>query len=158
MKNIDLTLTYQELTFDELAPREQELVTLARVASQRAYAPYSKFQVGAAILLSNGEIVTGSNQENAAFPSGTCAERTAAFWAHSQYPKAAFKAIAVAAFNTSGREIEEPVAPCGAGRQVLLEFEKLAVDNVKVLLVGHNKIYVIDSVKSLLPFAFIDFE
>ena len=158
MKNIDLTLTYQELTFDELAPREQELVTLARVASQRAYAPYSKFQVGAAILLSNGEIVTGSNQENAAFPSGTCAERTAAFWAHSQYPKAAFKAIAVAAFNTSGREIEEPVAPCGACRQVLLEFEKLAGDNVKVLLVGHNKIYVIDSVKSLLPFAFIDFE
>lgn len=157
MKEKDLVIKIQELSYDELSERQKRLVDLAREATNRSYAPYSHFRVGAAIELSNGEIVTGSNQENAAFPSGTCAERTAAFYAHASYPDARFKAIAIAAVGTDGKEIVDPVAPCGACRQSLLEFETLAKDNVEVILVGSRAIYVLPSVKSTLPLAFSEF-
>ncbi len=130
---------------------------MAREATGRSYAPYSKFRVGAAIELDNGQIVTGSNQENAAFPSGTCAERTAAYYAHATYPDARFKTIAIAAVGTDGHEIPEPVAPCGACRQALLEYETLAHHNVEVILVGSRAIYVMPSVRSTLPLAFSEF-
>ena len=91
--------------YDELGCGERAVVDEARKATFRAYAPYSKFCVGAAILLDNGEIITGSNQENVAYPSGTCAERTACFYAHAQFPDAQFKAIAIAARDTSGEEV-----------------------------------------------------
>jgi cytidine deaminase len=122
-----------------------------------AYAPYSKFHVGAAILLDNDVIVTGANQENAAFPSGTCAERTTCYYAHAQYPQASFKAIAIAARDTTGEEVKAPISPCGACRQALLEYETLAGEGIKVILVSSNDIYILPSVKSLMPLAFTEF-
>ena len=101
--------------------------------------------------------ITGANQENVAYPSGTCAERTAAYYAHATYPDARFKTIAIAAVGTDGHEIPEPVAPCGACRQALLEYETLAHHNVEVILVGSRAIYVLPSVRSTLPLAFSEF-
>ena len=157
MKQLQTTLTYIEASYDELTDAQRTLVDRARAATGTSYAPYSKFRVGAAIRLSNGEIVSGSNQENAAYPSGICAERTAAFYAHAAFPEARFEAIAIAAIGTNGNEIVDPVAPCGACRQSLLEFETLAKDNVEVILVGSRAIYILPSVKSTLPFAFTEF-
>ena len=157
MKNKELITPIVEWSYEELDDTRRRLVDNARLATERSYAPYSNFRVGAAILLDNGEIVTGSNQENAAYPSGTCAERTAAFYAHASYPNAKFKAIAVAAKGTDGNEVSEPVSPCGACRQSLLEFETLAKESVEVILVGANFIYVLPSVKSTLPLAFSEF-
>lgn len=157
MKKLDITVPVTVVSYDELSPEDRHLVDLAREATHRSYAPYSKFCVGAAILLSNGEIVTGANQENAAFPSGTCAERTACYYAHARYPEAKFETIAIAARGTDGLEIVNPVAPCGACRQALLEYETLAGKNVKVILVGRNDIYILPSVASTLPLAFSEF-
>lgn len=157
MKEKKLVTEIIELQYDELNDTRRRLVDMAREATARSYAPYSNFRVGAAILLDNGEIVTGSNQENAAYPSGTCAERTAAFYAHATYPDARFKAIAIAAVGTDGNEIPEPVAPCGACRQSLLEFETLSKENVEVILVGASAIYILPSVRSTLPLAFSEF-
>lgn len=108
-------------------------------------------------MLSNGMIVEGANQENVAYPSGTCAERSACFYAHAQYPEATFEKIAIAARGTDGEFIAEPVAPCGACRQALLEYEMLAGKPVKVYLIGKDLIYRIPSVSSLLPLAFTEF-
>lgn len=157
MKEKKIELAFTEATYDELDDRRRALVDAARAATARSYAPYSKFRVGAAIELSNGEIVTGANQENAAYPSGTCAERTAAFYAHAAHPEAKFKAIAIAAIGTDGCEVGDPVAPCGACRQSLLEFETLAKENVEVILVGADSIYILPSVRSTLPLAFSEF-
>lgn len=157
MKTFDIVIPVREAAFDELSPLCQELVRTARKATYRSYAPYSKFHVGAAIALSNGEIVSGSNQENAAYPSGTCAERTSAFYAHSTYPDARFTAIAVAARGTDGNELQSPISPCGACRQALLEYETLAGEDVPVLLAGKDRIFIFPSVKSLLPYCFSEF-
>ena len=157
MKRLDITVPLTEASFEELSPAEQNLVTEARRQTITSYAPYSHFHVGAAILLDNGEVVTGSNQENAAYPSGTCAERTAAFYAHARYPEARFETIAVDARGTDGLEILDPVAPCGACRQALLEYEKLAGHDVRVILVGRDRIFLLPSVRSTLPLAFSEF-
>ena len=157
MKEKQLITRIQEVQYDELDESRRHLVDLARQATKRSYAPYSKFRVGAAIALDNGEIVSGSNQENAAFPSSTCAERTAAYYAHATYPDAKFKTIAIAARGTDGEEVAAPIAPCGACRQALLEYETLASDNVEVILVGRDAIYILPSVRSTLPLAFSEF-
>ncbi len=157
MKNLEVIVPIKVVGFDDLSIDDQNLVALARDATYRSYSPYSHFRVGAAIRLSNGEIVTGSNQENVAYPSGTCAERTAAFYAHSQYPDAQFDTIAIAARGTDGHPVEQPVAPCGACRQVLLEYEKLAGTDVRVILAGREELYILPSVRSLLPLAFTEF-
>lgn len=157
MKRLDIVTPILSVDYSELTPMQQKLVDLARQATTRSYAPYSRFSVGAAIELDNGEIVTGSNQENAAFPSSTCAERTACYYAHATYPDARFKTIAIAAVGTDGKEIPNPIAPCGACRQALLEYEKLAGDKVTVILCGSKAIYIIPSVTSLLPVSFSEF-
>ncbi len=157
MKRSDITIPVISVSYDELDETDRRLVDLARESTYRAYAPYSHFSVGAAILLSNGETVTGSNQENAAFPSGTCAERTAAYYAHSRYPDARFERIAIAARGTDGQEVASPVAPCGACRQALLEYETLAGKGVKVILAGRDEIFILPSVTSTLPLAFSEF-
>lgn len=157
MKTFDITIPVVETTFEELTPEQQKLVEAARKATFRSYSPYSKFSVGAAIELSNGEIISGSNQENAAYPSGLCAERTAAFYAHATYPDATFKAIAIAARGTDGKPLENPIAPCGACRQSLLEYETIARHNVPVILVGQQRILIFRSVNSLLPYSFSEF-
>lgn len=157
MKNLEIKTPIIEATIDELSPEEQMLVKAAWRQTSTSYAPYSRFRVGAAILLSNGEVVCGSNQENAAYPSGLCAERTAAFYAHASHPEEKFVAIAIAAVGTDGLEVADPVAPCGACRQSLLEYEKLAGHDVKVILCGRDKVFILPSVRSTLPLAFSEF-
>jgi cytidine deaminase len=157
MKELTITVPVTELSYNELTDKERQLVDMARDATNRSYAPYSHFRVGAAIALDNGEIVVGSNQENAAFPSGICAERSACFYAGARYPEAKFESITIAAVGTDNKEIPHPIAPCGACRQALLEYETLAGHDVKVVLVGANAIYRVASVKALLPLAFSEF-
>ncbi len=157
MNKVSITLDIEIFKYDELSPSEQALVKLAREATYRSYAPYSNFKVGAAILLDNGQIVEGANQENVAYPSGTCAERSACYYAHARYPEAKFQTIAIAARGTDDDFTSDPTAPCGACRQALLEYEHLAGHNVQVLLAGRDKVYKVPSVKSLLPLAFIEF-
>ena len=157
MKKFNINVGVTELSYDELTPEELELVDTAREATHRAYAPYSHFYVGAAIRLDNGVIVPGSNQENAAFPSGTCAERSACYYAGARYPEARFKAIAVTARGADGNELDEPASPCGACRQALVEYEHLAGHDAPVYMAAKNKIYKLDSVSALLPFTFTEF-
>ncbi len=154
MRRKDIITSIEVANYEELNETDRHLVDLAREATLRSYAPYSHFRVGAALLLDNGEVVTGSNQENAAYPSGTCAERTTAFYAHSRYPEAKFVTLAIAARDTSGEEISSPISPCGACRQSLLEFETLGGADVKVILAGAKEIYILPSVRSLLPLCF----
>lgn len=157
MKEKDIITRIKVAEYDELDDRRRALVDKARRSTYRSYAPYSRFSVGAAIELDNGETVCGANQENAAFSSGTCAERSAAFYAHAQFPDAAFRTIAIAARGTDGSEVAEPISPCGACRQALMEYEKLAGHDVEVILVGAGKIYILPSVHSTLPLTFSEF-
>lgn len=157
MKDIEILTTVRSMSYDELSPEERRLVDAARNARKGAYIPYSHFAVGAAILLSDGAVVTGANQENAAYPSGICAERSACYWAGANHREAKFEMIAIASLSPDGTEPSEPTAPCGACRQALLEYETLAGHNVPVLLVGAQEIYRVPSVKSLLPLAFTKF-
>ena len=157
MEHMDLNIKYSVATINDLSEADRALVEQARLATHRSYAPYSKFSVGAAIQLDNGEIITGANQENVAYPSGTCAERTACYYAHALYPDANFSAIAIAARGTDGNEVTLPIAPCGACRQALLEYETLTGKDVRVILTGSEKVIILPSVKSLLPFAFSEF-
>ncbi|CAN0595740.1 unnamed protein product, partial [Ectocarpus sp. 12 AP-2014] len=114
-KKISFDITIYD-SFDELKAEDQSLMTAAIQARQRAYAPYSSFNVGASILLDNGEIVEGNNQENASYPSGLCAERVAIFYAGANYPGVKIKAIAITAASLN-HEVNEPAAPCGNCRQ-----------------------------------------
>lgn len=157
MKSLSINIPIAVYAYDELSDLDKRLVDEARKATLRAYAPYSKFNVGAAIALDNGEIVTGANQENVAYPSGTCAERTACYYAHAQFPEAKFRTIAIAARGTDGVELNAPISPCGACRQALLEYEILAEHDVRVILASANDIYIISSVRQLLPLAFSSF-
>lgn len=157
MKQKDITVRVRELGRDELSGADRELVERAITMTGHAYAPYSRFGVGAALRLANGEVVTGSNQENAAFPSGTCAERTACFYASANYPGVAFDTIAIAAMESDGRLTSAPVSPCGGCRQALLEYEKLGGGSLRLLLVGRHSVYEVPSVRGLLPLAFTSF-
>lgn len=136
----------------ELRDEELLLAGAALKAAGQAYAPYSHFHVGAAVLLANGVIVTGSNQENAAYPSGLCAERVALFHAGHQYPDVPVIALAIAA-ATGGEQVES-ISPCGACRQVLLETEQRYGKPIKILLCGTEKITMAESAASLLPLCF----
>ncbi|MGE0568126.1 MAG: cytidine deaminase, partial [Bacteroidia bacterium] len=122
--------------------------------AKMAYAPYSKFHVGAALQLVNGTIITGNNQENAAYPSGLCAERTALFYASSQYPKEPIKRIAISCYSENS-EFENPISPCGACRQVLAEYEKYTNHPVQIIMAGNGgKVFISDTVSNLLPLTF----
>ena len=156
MREIELKTTiYEYDSSKELTQSEQDLINVSKEVVKNAYAPYSKFQVGAAVLLENGEIVTGTNQENAAYPSGLCAERVAIFYANSKYPNVPVKAIAVSAF-TNDDYIRTPVPPCGSCRQVISETETRFETPIKIYLVSKTKITVIEDAKSLLPLNFDD--
>jgi len=141
------------LKFAEIEQKLQQLIELAKQQTEKSYAPYSKFNVGAAVLFENGEAVGGNNQENAAYPSGLCAERVAMFYANAQHPDTKPIAIAIAAKNADGF-LKTPISPCGACRQVLLETEMRYGKKIKILLYGTEEIYMINSVQDLLPFAF----
>ena len=148
------TITWKEYTDEsELDPADRELVMSARKASESAYAPYSGFSVGAALRLDNGVTVTGTNVENAAFPSGICAERNAISTAVSGYPSSACIAIAIAARTADGLTAD-PVPPCGNCRQVIAEEESRTGTPVRVILSGKKSIIVIDRGGDLLPIQF----
>ena len=152
--SIDTTISIYNST-TELNQTEQQLISAAQDASKTAYSPYSNFNVGAAVLLENGTIVTGSNQENAAYPSGLCAERVALFYANAQFPNEAVIGIAIAASNANGW-VKTPISPCGACRQVLLETEHRYQQEFYTLLSGESYIYKINAAKDLLPLCFSD--
>lgn len=154
MENRTLQITYQSVTLDELNEVDRHLVEQARQATYTSYAPYSHFSVGAAVLLDNGEVVAGSNQENAAFGAGTCAERSALFYAQSHYPDQPVRAIAIAARGVDGQFTAVPISPCGICRQVLVEVQTRAQHPVRVILYGEDEIWSIASVSDLMPFQF----
>ncbi len=165
MKEKTISTIIKVCGYDELSATDRHLIDEAKAATRRSYAPYSKFHVGAAILMDNGEIVTGSNQENAAYPSGTCAERSACFYAAARYPGVPMRKIAIAAWTRLhedaevGEEMcfqEQPISPCGACRQALLEYEAL-YGPIEVLLYGHEEVYLLPSISSLMPLSFTGF-
>lgn len=153
MKDLNITATIQVCRFDELNAADKLLIESAMEATKKSYAPYSKFSVGAAALLADGTIVTGSNQENAAYPSGLCAERTTLFYANSQYPDQPVNTLAIAA-RTERDFIDNPIPPCGACRQVILETEKRYNRPIRILLYGKKEIYIIKGIRDLLPLSF----
>jgi cytidine deaminase len=155
MEEIHLDIKIEQYAMEELSDSEQELVRSAIKATHNAYANYSRFYVGAALRLANGQIVIGANQENAAFPSGLCAERSAIFAAQSQQPEQPITTLAIAASNDEGL-LKDPITPCGACRQVILEMEDRYKQPVRILLFGARAVYAVNSVKDLLPLSFVD--
>lgn len=149
MKEIIFQMKIREFAVAELSKEDQLLVTRAREAMQTAYAPYSKFKVGAALVLSNGEIITASNQENAAYPSGMCAERVALFYAQARYPDAEICSLAVC--SSGGEHI---VSPCGACRQVMVEYERRGGKSIRLLMCGDTQVMEVESSRDLLPLSF----
>ena len=141
---------------NELGTQDAVLLRHAHEAARNSYAPYSKFHVGAAVRLSNGVIVKGNNIENAAYPSGLCAERVALFSAQAQYPDVPVEAIAITAFSDK-TEVNEPVAPCGACRQVMVEVEQLSKRPLRILCQGDKgPVMAFDGIETLMPFIFLD--
>ncbi|MFT5777269.1 MAG: cytidine deaminase [Crocinitomicaceae bacterium] len=151
----EISITYERFEhWNELADSDQKLVEMAYAISKTAYAPYSKFHVGASLLLSNGEIITGSNQENIAYPSGLCAERVALFYAGANYPNEKVDTLCVVAKGDL-LPLDKILSPCGACRQVLLETETRQNKDYRVILVSQNGVsIVINAAKDLLPLAF----
>lgn len=153
MKDLTITAVIKVYQYNELSKQDQALIQTAMEATTRSYAPYSRFSVGAAALLGNGTVVTGTNQENAAYPSGLCAERTTLFYANSQYPDQPVVTLAIAA-RTEKDFIDSPIPPCGACRQVILETEKRYDQPIRILLYGKKNIYEIKGISDLLPLSF----
>ena len=153
MKDLNIQIAIKIYEYEELNAADRELLDAARQATYRSYAPYSHFSVGAAARLANNIIVTGTNQENAAYPSGLCAERTTLFYANSQYPDQAVGTLAIAARNERDF-LDDPIPPCGACRQVMLETEKRFKHPMRILLFGKKGIYEMKNVGALLPLSF----
>jgi len=155
MKKIDIISTaivYEDIS--HLTAIDNELMIKAKEALENAYAPYSNFKVGCALLLANGEIVLGNNQESAAYPSGMCAERVAIWKAGSEYPNMKVEKIAITA-KSLNTKVEKPVGPCGACRQTLSEYEINQKENIEILFMGEvGEVIKVSSLKSLLPFSF----
>lgn len=150
MRDLTITAIIKVYQYDELNEADRALMQTAMEATARSYSPYSHFSVGAAALLGNGTVVTGTNQENAAYPSGLCAERTTLFYANSQYPDQPVVTLAIAA-RTEKDFIDQPIPPCGACRQVILETEKRYKQPIRILLYGKECIYEVKSIGDLLP-------
>ena len=157
MKDLKLKIQIKECQMDELTQDEQFLIEKAIESTNNSYAKYSHFHVGAALQLENGQVLPGCNQENAAFPAGLCAERSAIFAAGAQYPDVPVKTLAIAARDTNGELTEEPVSPCGTCRQVMIETETRFSQPIRILLYGRRRIYVMDGIKNLMPLSFTEF-
>jgi len=154
MKTTEIKIVVSEFeNIGELPENDQNLLIEARNITALAYAPYSGFHVGAAVLLSNGKIITGNNQENSAYPSGLCAERVALFYANANFPDSKVEAIAVSAAK-NGVLVNESVKPCGACRQALAEAEVRYETPIRIILDGQDSILLLQSVESLLPLSF----
>lgn len=148
-----ISIEYQEVKITELDSNDEKLLEQAKLACRNAYAPYSHFHVGASLLLENGKIITGNNQENSAYPSGLCAERVALFSASAQYPGVAADTIVIVA-ETNDFILPQPVTPCGACRQVMVEYEKYGGKQMRILLANDEKVWILNGVSSLLPLMF----
>ena len=149
-----ISINYQEITdFQLLSDLDRQLMEKALGATTNTYAPYSNFDVGAALILDNNHIIIGSNQENASFPCGICAERVALFSANTNFPGLLIKKIAITA-NANTFKLNNPVGPCGLCRQVLLECEEKQNSDIEILLFDKKKIIKLVSAKDLLPFYF----
>jgi cytidine deaminase len=154
MTSKEIRIAYNEYSsLDQLDQKDRELAEAAIEATKSSYAPYSRFNVGAAMRLDNGTIVKGSNQENAAYPSGICAERTAMFYASATYPENAMTAIAIAA-SQNGSLCKSPVTPCGACRQVMAEYQTKGGKPMEIILIGGESIWKFEKVDDLLPLIF----
>ncbi|MCV6628826.1 MAG: cytidine deaminase [Flavobacteriaceae bacterium] len=155
MKKLKLVTNYTEYDgIDVLPPIAKDLMLAAMDVRKDAYAPYSRFLVGAALLLENGEIVKGSNQENASYPSGLCAERVAIYYAGAKYPNVAIKMLAITVASKN-HVVDRPAAPCGACRQSIAEYETKQNDNIEIFFMGEKgKVIHTTSLKALLPFGF----
>ena len=153
MEEINIEIRIRSLHYDELNEEDRRLIEQAKEATQRSYAPYSRFSVGAAALLANGETVSGSNQENAASPSGLCAERVVLFAAHAQCPNIPVMTLAIAAYNAKDSQFHL-ATPCGACRQVIAEFQKQSGFPITLLLYSPEKVVIIKDAGELLPLAF----
>ena len=154
MTNKEIKIAYQEFnSIDELSAKDKELAQAAIEATGQAYAPYSNFNVGAAVMFEDDEIVKGANQENAAYPSGICAERTALFYASASRPDVPMSALAIAAVQ-NGELCKTPATPCGACRQVMSQYQLKSGRPMTVLLVGAERIWKFSKVDDLLPLMF----
>ena len=154
MTSKEIKIAYIEYeSLDQLDPQDRELAEAAIEATKGSYAPYSGFNVGAAVRLDTGEIVKGANQENAAYPSGLCAERTALFYASASRPDKAMTALAIAA-SQNGKLCSTPATPCGACRQVMAQYQTKSGKPMSILLVGAEKIWKFSKVDDLLPLIF----
>lgn len=153
MKIKNITTNIKVYSFDKLDIEKKTLVEAAQQACNSAYAPYSNFNVGCAVELNDGTIIEGSNQENAAYPSGLCAERTALFYANAKYPSIPVKTIAIIAHH-DGDFVKDICSPCGSCRQVMAEIENRFKQDITILMCSKHTVYEVESVKSLLPLAF----
>jgi cytidine deaminase len=155
MNNVELKSFFTEYnSIDELTDADKHLVEEARKSVMSAYAPYSRFSVGAAVLLENGKIMLGNNQENASYPIGLCAERVAVFAAAANYPNVKIKAIAITALSKQFL-IDRPITPCGACRQAIAEYEHRYKHPIRLIMIGESgKVLVADSIKNFLPYQF----
>ena len=154
MQEKKIALNFISAHLSELDSKDQELIANAKKAFVTAYVPYSGFLVGASILLENGEIINGSNQENVAYPSGLCAERVAMFYAGANFPDIKIKTIAVSVFSKSF-EVTDVISPCGACRQVMAEYEDKQEQSIKVILHSPtDQVLIANKVQDLLPFMF----
>ncbi len=141
---------------EELPEKDRQLLQEAAKSAEKSYAPYSEFHVGAAVLLENGEIILGSNQENAAYPAGLCAERVALFYANSKYPGVAVKALAISA-HADHFIIDKPISPCGTCRQVIAETENRQQSKIRILMQGEiGPVNVTEGIENLLPLTFYE--
>ena len=151
-KKIELSFILAHLS--ELSAQEQQLVANAKAAFKTAYAPYSGFLVGASVLLENGEVINGSNQENVAYPSGLCAERVALFYAGAKFPDVKINTVAISVLSKNF-EVKDVISPCGACRQVMAEYEDKQHKPIKVILHSPtDEVLIANKVEDLLPFMF----
>lgn len=157
MKKLRIDLNIRECQLDELSEDDRAVVDVAIRATSLSYAPYSQFRVGACVKLADGELISGCNQENAAFPAGICAERSAIFAAGASSPGKAVRTIAIAARDKDGELTAEPVSPCGTCRQVMIETETRFGQPIHIILYGRNRIYVMDGISNLMPLSFTEF-
>jgi len=153
MKYKELITKISISTIEECNNDTKNLIKKAQDIALKAYAPYSNFHVGAAVLLSNGEVITGNNQENAAYPAGICAERTALAYANAQHPNIPVEAIAIVAYHNNSFT-DDICSPCGICRQFLVEVENKFDHPMRVIMCSNNQVYEVATAKDLLPLSF----
>jgi len=149
IKTIKKSIELKVFSKDSLSDELKKLCDACMASAQNAYAVYSKFRVGAAVLLDDGHIISGNNQENVAFPSGLCAERTVLFYTHANFPDKKIKTIAI--YSPDAKNL---LTPCGACRQVMIEYENIRNEPIQTIIISEKEVYVLESVKDWLPFEF----